>query len=136
MRTSRSIIEQHRTPNDDVLTGLEAARYDGLTSLLEIDLDGAWLECPWRNLHEHLIGLVSKHQRRRREDHHRLLGSHEGGGGEHVWFQPHVRVLKGNTGLDAPRVRIENVADEEYPALKDVARIGGEGHVDGLTLRH
>src|SRR6516225_8919755 len=127
MRTSRSIIEQHRAFDDDVLTGPQAVRYDGLIPLLKIDVDGARFERPRGNLDEHLIGLVSEHYGRRRDRRHRLLRGQEGGAGEHIRLQPNVGVLKGYTDLGTSRVRIENVADEENSALENFSRIGGEG---------
>src|SRR6516225_7484937 len=134
MRTSRSIIEQHRAFDDDVLTGPQAVRYDGLILLLKIDFDGARFERPRGNLDEHLIGLVSEHYRGRRDGRHRLLRGQEGGAGEHIRLQPYVGVLKRYTNLGAARVRIQNVADEENSALENFARIRGEDHLDGLTL--
>src|SRR6516225_11760440 len=136
MRTSRSIIEQYCALDDDALTGLQAMRDDDLILLLEIDVHRARLECPGRNLDEDLIGLVSQHHGRRRDDPYRLLRGHERGAGEHVRLQPHVRVWKRDADLGAARVRIQNVADEEDPALEDFAGIGSKDNVDGLTPRH
>src|SRR5215471_12618785 len=115
MRTSRSIIEQHRALDDDVLTGLEAARYDGLIALLEIDLDGARLERPWCDLDKHLIGFVSQHHCCRWDGHYRLLRGHKCGAGEHVRFQSDSRIRERYSDFGPTRVRIENVANEKDP---------------------
>src|SRR5207237_8869735 len=81
------------------------------------------------------IGLVLEHQGCRCNDRDRLFGSEEADFGKHVWPQPRVRILEGNSRLRAPGVRVEDVADEENPALEDFARIRGEGDIDFLTLR-
>jgi hypothetical protein len=116
--TSQSIIKQHSALHDDALAGNETARDDGLIVLLEADLDGTRLKGPWRDLDEHLIGLVLQHQGRRRHDQHVLFWAQKDGIGEHVQLEPRRRVLERNTDLGPARVRLENVADKENLPLE------------------
>src|SRR6266404_9094537 len=132
--TRRSIIEEHSALYDHAIADLETALDHGLVALLETDLDRDGLESPRRHFDEHLIGIVFEHQSCRRYDRHRLTWGEERHIGEHAGLKPHGRVVDVDADLGAARVRIENIADEEDLAVKDLARIGSEDDIDRLPL--
>src|ERR1700730_17803755 len=117
--TSQSITEQHSALDDDAVAGLDAAPENGLVALLETDVDGARLERPWRDLDQHLTGVVLQHQRAGRDDRHALRRRIEADIGEHAGLETRGGIVESDTDLGASRVGVEDVADEQNLPLED-----------------
>src|SRR5262249_54557708 len=106
--TSQSIIEKHRSFDDDAVAGFQAFLNDYLISLLDSCLDLSRLEHPRTSLDKNTIGILLEHDRGSRHDRDGLGWRHDRYIGKHARLQSVFRIGKCNSNLRAARIRIEH----------------------------